>query len=389
MRERPAHRDAVPVEQPVQHRIPPGPATGAKQPRRQHRHERQRQQQRADQSKADRVGHRREQPALDALQGEQREVRGHDDEQRKEDRPLHLDRGAPNGLVDRRRTRHPLPLVQSAKDVLDHDQIAVDDDAEVDRAEAEQVGGDLHRVHARERKQQRQRDGDRGQQRRPDAAQRERQHHDDDDERLGQRAGDRPQRVRDQIGAVVDPDDPDALRQPVRVEIVDRVVNGAQDLAGILPAPHEHGALDAADAIVQAEDAGLRRRANGHAAGVPQQHGHTGLCGQRDVPDVVRGLDETDTPDDHRLLAAAHQRAARIAVVHLHRVGDLGDGELVLLEREGIHLDVVFLDDAAEGHDVGDALDLRQPRRDDPVLDLAEIHIVAAVGLARRSGRTR
>ena len=93
---------------------------------------------------------------------------------------------------------------QPAQDVLDHDEIAVDDDAEIDRAEAQQVGGHLRGVHAREREQQRQRNGDRRQERGADAPERQRQHDDDDDERLGQRPGDRAQRVRDQIGAIVD-----------------------------------------------------------------------------------------------------------------------------------------------------------------------------------------
>ena len=100
-------------------------------------------------------------------------------------------------------------------------------------------------------------------------------------------------------------------------------------------------------------------------------------------------LNQTDAADDHRLLAAAHQRAAGVAIVHLHRVGDLGDGELVFLQREGIDLDVVFLDHAAERHDVRDALDLRQPRRDDPVLDLAQLACRRGRRPPRRSGRTR
>ena len=74
------------------------------------------------------------------------------------------------------RTRLAVALGQPAQDVLHHDEIAVDDDAEIDRAEAQQIGRNPGGVHAGEREQQRQRNRDGGQQRRADAAERQRQH---------------------------------------------------------------------------------------------------------------------------------------------------------------------------------------------------------------------
>ena len=39
--------------------------------------------------------------------------------------------------------------------------------------------------------------------------------------------------------------------------------------------------------------------------------------------DVGRRLNQADAADDHRLLAAAHQRAAGVAIVHLDGLRDL------------------------------------------------------------------
>ena len=166
-------------------------------------------------------------------------------------------------------------------------------------------------------------------------------------------------------------------------------MDSPQHLAGVLPPPHQDGPLDAADAIVQSEDAGLGRGANRDAAHVLEQDRHARLGRQRDVIDIGKRLNAADPADDHGLLAAADQRATGVAVVRLDRLRHLRDRELVLLERERIDLDVVLLDETAERHDVGDALDLREPRCDDPILDLAQLHLGVARLLRGHIDRTR
>ena len=59
----------------------------------QQRHQRERQDQRADQGRSHRAGHRREDASLVALQREDRDVRGDDDQHREQRRPADLDRG--------------------------------------------------------------------------------------------------------------------------------------------------------------------------------------------------------------------------------------------------------------------------------------------------------
>ena len=125
----------------------------------------------------DRERHRRKQAALDTLKREERDVGGHDDDQRKEDRAFDFERRVSNRIEDRftgKRFRVAAPPgVEGVHHVLHHHQCAVHDDAEVERAEAQQVRRNTREVHADEGKQQRQRDRDGGQQRRADAAEKQ------------------------------------------------------------------------------------------------------------------------------------------------------------------------------------------------------------------------
>ena len=67
---------------------------------------------------------------------------------------------------------------QLAEDVLHHHHRAVHQDAEVDRADRQQVGGRALQVEADEREQQRQRNGGRDDQAGAQVVQEEDQHHD-------------------------------------------------------------------------------------------------------------------------------------------------------------------------------------------------------------------
>ena len=84
-----------------------------------------------------------------------------------------------------------------------------------------------------------------------------------------------------------------------------------------------------------------------------------------------------------RLLAVVHHRAAGILVVGRYRRRDPVDGEVVLLERQRIDLDLILLDQPAERHHIGNSGNLQEPRRDDPVLNLPQLDFVEAGGASR------
>ena len=89
------------------------------------------------------------------------------------------------------------------------------------------------------------------------------------------------------------------------------------------------------------------------------------------------------------LLPAAQQRSAGVLVVRADGVGDGLDGELVLVQRQRVDLDLVLLDQAAEGERVADAGHLKESGRDHPVLEFPQLHVVVARAGHRCSGTVR
>ena len=117
----------------------------------------------------------REQRRLATLQREQREIGGDDDQGREEDRPRHLAGRGPHVLLGQflGGLRFAPP-----QDVLRHHDRAVDDHAEIERAERQHARRHMGGVHQHEDGHHRQRYGHRDHQRAARAA--EEQHQDDD-----------------------------------------------------------------------------------------------------------------------------------------------------------------------------------------------------------------
>ena len=166
------------------------------------RDERQRQDQRRRQGKQHRGRHGPEHLAVHAGQRQDRHVHQQDDEHREEHRP-----GDRNGCafqVFLRGLAFARFGVQRVGDGLDQDHGAIDEQAEVQGAQAHQVAGDAHDHHADGGPEHRQRNDQRHQQRRAQAAQHRQQHGHDQQTALGQILADRAQGPPDEIAAVVD-----------------------------------------------------------------------------------------------------------------------------------------------------------------------------------------
>ena len=161
---------------------------------------RQGEQQRAGQREDDRQRHRPEHLALDPLQRQDRQVDHRDDRHAKDDWPPHLQCRAAD-YVERALIR--AGVRQAADAVLDHDHRTVDDQAEVDRAEAHQAAGDAEGEHQVAGEEHRQWDRQRHDQARAEVAQEEQQDRDDQHAPLGQVVSHRVDRLLDQVASVV------------------------------------------------------------------------------------------------------------------------------------------------------------------------------------------
>ena len=101
---------------------------------------------------------------------------------------------------------------------------------------------------------------------------------------------------------------------------------------------------------------------------IADDDGNAAGGGQHDVLDIGDIVNPSDAADHHGLLVGIELCAAGIAVVRTKRVVNLFHGEAEFLERVWRELDLILFDQPAEGHDVGDAGNLKKARADDPVL---------------------
>ena len=151
--------------------------------------------------------HRVEHLSLNALKGQDRQVHDHDDELAEHEGAANLLRGLEHdGQALRRQKPSPQPallLGETADAVLDDDDGAIDDDAEVQGPEAQQVAAHASTDHADHSKQHRQRDNERGDDRGPDVPQEQKEDHDHKGGAQGQVVADRLDGGVDQLGAVI------------------------------------------------------------------------------------------------------------------------------------------------------------------------------------------
>ena len=221
----------------------------------------------------------------------------------------------------------PLATAASGGAVLDDDHGAVDDEAEVDRAEAHQVSADVEAHHPAHGDQHGERDSERGDQRSPEVAEHEEQ--DDDDERgaLEQALQHRVQRRVDEVGAVVD-----SLRFTpsgrIRSTRASFVVHAARDVAAVPAEDHDCRADYDLPAV-------LGRRARAELAADPALGQSSTRIGTPSwLPSMISRMSSSlstrpGRADEVLLPAVLDVAAARVGVVGGERLGDVAKREPV------------------------------------------------------------
>ena len=365
-----------------------GDAPGHEQ-RHRRRHERDRQNHRAEQRREHGERHRVEHLALDAGEGQDGQIHDHDDQ-------LAEHRGAPHfrGCREHRleplgpgqQTAEPvLALAEPAHAVLDDDDGAVDDDAEIERAQAQQIAADAPFDHARDGEQHRQRNDTRRDQRGTDVSQ-EHEQDDDDQERADHEVvADGADRGVDQRGAIVDGLGNHSGREgPVHLLHLRR--DTLRHDPAVLAHQHQDGAEHHFLAVF-GRRAGPQFIAEDHVGHRAQVHRRPLVRADDDASDI---LDVFHLPrgSDQVLFAAALDVArADVGVVASQRVENVPERQPVgdQLVRIGRHMKLLRV--AADAVDIGHAGHGLQLRPDDPVLDRPQVH--RRIGLSLRRLRAR
>ena len=204
---------------------------------------------------------------------------------------------------------------QFAEDVLHHDHGAVHDDAEIDGADGEQVGGNVPPVQADERKQQRERNGDRHNQRGPHAEQKNAQDHQHQQHAAQQVALHGLGGFLDQALAVVVRNHLHVRRQDVLVQLLGHALDAPQNHLRLLADAHQNDALHGFILLHVPELAEARRVADLHLRDVLHVDRDAALLLQDDVADV-RGIAHQAQPADVVELPALRiEAAARVGIV--------------------------------------------------------------------------
>ncbi len=135
-------------------------------------------------------------------------------------------------------------VAEVADDVFDHHHRAFDDHAEVQRAEREEVGGDVAEVEADGGEEQRERDRDGDDERAAQVAEEDEQDERDEEDAFGEVMQNGVGGELEQVAAVEEGNDLHARRQDVLVELLDLGVDALRGSVGVVALLQQDDAFD-------------------------------------------------------------------------------------------------------------------------------------------------
>ena len=255
--------------------------------------------------------------------------------------------------------------------MLDHHHRAVDHEADRYRepAERHQVRRQAVAVHhdeGEERRQHQRRDDD---QARAHVAEEQEQHHDHQDHALDQHLRDRPERLVDELGAVVVGHDPQPARQHAAVvDLLHARLDAAHHLLRVARPDHHDDPAGRLGVAVLDHGADAHLLAEGDLGDVADVDRRRADLLQHDRADVLEVADQADAAHEKRLRPLPQDAAAGVRVVAGERLVDVVDRDAVIAQAVRVDEHLVLLDVAAGRVDLGDAGDRAEQRPHHPVL---------------------
>ena len=318
---------------------------------------------------------RREQPALDSRQREQRHEHQHDDRRRIDDAGSDLLRGRDDHVECRSGMFQRAIFAQPPEDVLDIDDGVVDQFAERDGETAQRHGVDGQPGKVEDRGRGQDRDRNRGERNHRGSPVQEKgeQHDGDDDAGFHQDLFDVADRRLDEVGLAEDDlVGLDALRKRRR-----DLLQGPLDLAG-------QGDRIDVGLLLDRDDDGRLAHVTGFAAlhlgreldgrDLAQKHRPAIHLRHDDAAKVVQTGGSADIPDQVFARMLVGETAAGVDAELGQRLFDLLIGDAEAAQRRRIRRNAILANLAADRDDLGDARDREQARANDEVGGLADFH---------------
>ncbi len=339
------------------------------------RHEGEREDEGGGERDDDGQRHRLERLALDAGESQQRNVDERDDALPVDGRLDDLARRRSDRVEALVAAQHAakcaLALGKAPQAVLRDDHAAVDDQPEVERAQAHEVGADPELQHADGGDQHGDRNDERGDDRGAEVSEQQQEHEDDERGADHEVGGDGVDRGVDQLRPVQDGPRADARRQRP-VDFGELGVGCGRDGAAVAADEHQRGAEHRL-AAVDAAGAGPQVATDGDVRNFPDANGDVAMRRDHDIADLGKLFDPAGGAHHVALAEALDVIGAARRIIGFDRRNELRDRKTEAGELHRIGLDPVLLDVAADGVGAGDTRDALHLRADDPVLDGAQV----------------
>ncbi len=262
-------------------------------------------------------------------------------------------------------------LAEHQQGVLDHHDRAVDQKAEVQRAEAHQVSADAEAVHADDREQEADRDhqgGDRG---RADVAEQQEQNHDHQQGAFDQVLGDRRDGLVDERTPVQDRFGDDARRQ-ARGDFLEAFGGGLGHRPAVAAGQHQRRTDDRFVAVAACA-AETRRLADFDGGDIGDPHDQPVTVDHGGLGEIRDGLRQGVGSDGQGFTGPLNIARTGLGVGPLQSDDEVVQAQAVSRQTRGVRPNRILLHIAAVHIDAGQALRGPHARGDDPVLDRAEI----------------
>src|ERR1700676_980182 len=326
--------------------------------------------QRADERKGHGVRHGVEKFAGGASESVDGKVTGDDDGDGIENGAVDVAGGGENHFVEL--VSLSMTEAELAVNVLDHDDGAVNDDAEVDGADGEKVGGFTGGVKKDEGEEQGERDGKSGDDGGADADQEKDEHDEDEDHAANEVPFDGIGGHADQVAAVVERADFHVRGKNVAIEVCGFLLNGLQNRLRLFAAAHEDDAFDGVivflGAGLKTENAEAGRVADFDVADVLDADGNAIVAADDDFADVFGGFEKAEAADVIKLAALRIEAAAGVGIVGGESGEHLHNGKVIAVEARGVEQDLILHGGAAEAGIVRDARDAAIRASNDPIV---------------------
>ena len=240
----------------------------------------------------------------------------------KEDRPRDLDRSFAGVGFGQVLVRLALAAPQ---DRLRHHDRAIDDDAEVDRAERQEIGRNLRQVHQDEGRHQGERYGEADDQRAARTAEEQYQRDEDEADALHDRLRDPIDGRVNEIGAVDIRHDPNVVGGKSLIEFLDLGVDAVDHPRRVVAFKQQDRSLDGVVLPVPTQDAVALLIGELELAEIAHQDGDSVALGDHYRAHVLKGLHEPDAANHVAEFAAGYHAAAGAGAVGGDGGFDIGE----------------------------------------------------------------